>query len=104
MNNIDQELYEECRALMPVVELLKIKASPNSLIALEREQKLAIMGFSPSQIEEMTGQPSTPFTFPESSKESRLRFYGQEIYDKMEAYNAGIDGEAEQKLKDNSAN
>ena len=73
-----------------------------TLIALEREQKLTIMGYSPGQIEEMTGQPSLPITFPESTKDSRLRFYGKEIFDKIEAYNARIDAEVEaEKLKDN---
>jgi len=48
-------LKQECQDLMPLVNLLKNKAPANSLSGLERDQKLSIMGFSPEQIEEMTG-------------------------------------------------
>ena len=51
LNQFDQK----CQDLMPLVQLLTIKDPSNTLRGLERDQKLSIMGFSPSQIEEMTG-------------------------------------------------
>ncbi len=49
MNNLNQmtqdqinEFKQQCQDLMPLVELLKIKARPNTLIGLERDQKLAL--------------------------------------------------------------
>jgi hypothetical protein len=55
--SLDQinEAKTEMQDLMPVVELMRIKSPPNSLLGLERNQKLRIMGYSPAQIEEMTG-------------------------------------------------
>ncbi len=87
----------ECQDLMPVVYLLKNKSPANSLSGLERDQKLSIMGFSPEQIEEMTGQESaTPLFGSESSKESNRRYLGKELFEKMEALNARTDAEFEQ--------
>ena len=68
-------------------ELLKIKARPNTLLGLERDQKLSIMGYSEDEIERMTGfkRGEFPFLYPESTKEDRIRSLGKEIYDKLEA-------------------
>lgn len=56
--SLDQtnEFKQEMQKLMPVVELMKVKASPDSLMGLERDQKLRIMGYSKKQIEEMCKQ------------------------------------------------
>ena len=90
-------LKQECQDLMPLVNLLKNKAPANSLSGLERDQKLSIMGFSPEQIEEMTGNKSaTPLLNTESSKESNRRYLGKELFEKMEALNARTDAEFEQ--------
>ena len=86
----------ECQDLMPVVYLLKNKAPANSFSGLERDQKLSIMGFSPEQIQEMTGNESAASFLGESTKESRLRSMGKEICEKMEALNARTDAEWEQ--------
>jgi len=104
MNNNSQEptldqineLKKQCQDLMPLVELLKIKSPPNSLRGLERDQKLSIMGFSPDQIEEMTGfkQDAYPlYSNQQSSDEAKISFYGREIWEKMQALNARLDAE-----------
>ena len=104
MNNNSQEptldqinqFKKECQDLMPLVELLKIKSPPNSLRGLERDQKLSIMGFSPDQIEEMTGfkQDAYPlYSNQQSSDEAKISFYGREIWEKMQALNARLDAE-----------
>ena len=90
-------LKQECQDLMPLVNLLKNKSPANSLSGLERDQKLAIMGFSLEQIEEMTGKKlATPLLNTESSKESNRRYLGKELFEKMEALNARTDAEFEQ--------
>ena len=90
-------LKQECQDLMPLVKLLKNKFPANSLSGLERDQKLSIMGFSPEQIEEMTGMKSAaPLFGSESSKESNRRYLGKELFEKMEALNARTDAEFEQ--------
>ena len=104
MNNNSQEptldqinqFKKECQDLMPLVELLKIKSPPNQLRGLERDQKLAIIGFSPDQIEEMTGfkQDAYPlYSNQQSSDEAKISFYGREIWEKMQALNARLDAE-----------
>ena len=90
LNTSDQinELKHQCQDLIPLVELLKIKAKPNTLLGLERDQKLACMGFTQEQIEEMTGFKRGEYQFcdgEQSSEEVRLRFYGREILDKLNA-------------------
>ena len=96
-NNVNQstmtldqinEFKQKCQDSMALVELLKIKARPNTLMGLERDQKLACMGFTQEQIEEMTGFKSGEYQFcagEQSSEEVRLRFYGKEILDKLNA-------------------
>ena len=104
MNNNSQEptldqinqFKKECQDLMPLVELLKIKSPPNQLRGLERDQKLAIMGFSPDQIEEMTGFKKDAYPLysnQQSSDEAKISFYGREIWEKMQALNARLDAE-----------
>ena len=98
MNNIEllNQLKLECQGLMPLVELLKNKSAPNTLSGLERDQKLAIMGYSLDEIEEMTGFKQGDYPLlsnQQSTEESRLRFYGREILDKMEALKARTDKE-----------
>ena len=104
MNNNSQEptldqinqFKKECQDLMPLVELLKIKSPPNSLRGLERDQKLSIMGFSPDQIEEMTGFKKDAYPLysnQQSSDEAIISFYGREIWEKMQALNARLDAE-----------
>ena len=81
---------------MPLVELLKIKSPPNQLRGLERDQKLAIMGFSPDQIEEMTGFKKDAYPLysnQQSSDEAKIRSMGREVFDKMQALNARLDAE-----------
>ena len=99
MNNITPDLNalkQECQDLMPVVNLIKNKSPANSLSGLERDQKLSIMGFSPEQIKEMTGNESpTPF-LGQSTKESRLRSMGKDICERMDALKARTDAEIEQ--------
>ena len=55
--SLDQinQFKAKCQTDMPVVELMKIKADPDSLMGLERDQRLALMGFSWREIEELTG-------------------------------------------------
>ena len=104
MNNNSQEptldqinqFKKECQDLMPLVELLKIKSPPNSLRGLERDQKLSYMGFSPDQIEEMTGFKKDAYPLysnQQSSDEAKISFYGREIWEKMQALNARLDAE-----------
>ena len=98
MNNLNQsekmtldqinEFKQKCQDSMALVELLKNKLPPNTLLGLERDQKLACMGFTQEQIEEMTGFKSGEYQFcdgEQSSEEVRLRFYGKEILDKLNA-------------------
>jgi hypothetical protein len=98
MNNLNQsekmtldqinEFKQKCQDSMALVELLKNKLPLNTLLGLERDQKLACMGFTQEQIEEMTGFKSGEYRFcdgGQSSEEVRLRFYGKEILDKLNA-------------------
>ena len=100
MNNINPDLNAlklECQDLMPLVHLLNNKSPFNSLRGLERDQKLSIMGFSPEQIQEMTGkEPATPLFGSESTNESNRRYLGKELFERMEALNARTDAEWEQ--------
>lgn len=98
--SLDQinEFKQECQDLMPVVELLKIKARPDSLMGLEREQKLRIMGYSLVQIEEMTGFKRDVT----SASDQDIDFDEVEIFisdkdfpDQLRAFNARIDAERE---------
>ena len=98
-NNMNQDLNalkQECQDLMPLVNLLKNKFPANSLSGLERDQKLSIMGFSPEQIEEMTGNESPIPFLGQSTKESRLRSMGKEICERMDALKARTEMEFEQ--------
>ena len=90
------QLKKECQDLMPLVNLLKNKSAPNTLSGLERDQNLAIMGFSPDQIEEMTGfkQDAYPlYSNQQSSDEAKIRSVGREVFEKMQALNARLDAE-----------
>ena len=98
-NNMNQDLNalkQECQDMMPLVNLLKNKFPANSLSGLERDQKLSIMGFSPEQIEEMTGNESPIPFLGQSTKESRLRSMGKEICERMDALKARTEMEFEQ--------
>ena len=101
MNNLDEinQFNQRCQELMPLIELLKIKHPPNTLKGLERDQMLTIMGFSPDQIEAMTGFKRGQYRFLEgeqSSEEVRLRCYGKEILEKLKALELQCDLEWEQ--------
>ena len=96
MNQDLNALKQECQDLMPLVNLLKNKFPANSLSGLERDQKLSIMGFSPEQIEEMTGNESPIPFLGQSTKESRLRSMGKEICERMDALKARTEMEFEQ--------
>jgi hypothetical protein len=92
------EFKQKCQDLMPVVELLKIKAPPNTLLGLEREQKLACMGFSDAEIEAMTGFKGDV----SSAQDQDVDFDEVEIFisdkdfpDQLRAFNARIDAERE---------
>ena len=94
------EIKQRCQDPIALVELLKIKARPNTLMGLERDQKLACMGFDQDEIEEMTGFKRGEYQFCEgepSSEEVRLRFYGREILDKLNALElkSGLEWEVE---------
>ena len=49
----ENRLKEEMQKLLPVVALMRINARPNSLMGLERDQKLSIMGYSRAEIKDM---------------------------------------------------
>ena len=49
------QLMLECQNRLPLFRLLQIKASPDTLLGLQRDQSLSIMGYSRKEIEEMTG-------------------------------------------------
>ena len=49
----ENQLKEKMQKLMPVVELMKMRCSPNSLRELERNQQLRIMGYSNEDIAQM---------------------------------------------------
>lgn len=92
------DFKDKCQRDMPTVELMKIKASPNSLASLERDQRLAIMGYSEEEIEELTGfkDDAYPIQFTEQTSEAnQIRFYGKEIWEKMKAYDLREDREFE---------
>ena len=83
----ENRIKGEWQKLLPLIDLLKIKARPNSLLGLERDQMLAIMGYSQEQIEEMTGFKWADYPLPayEATEEDKLRSCGREIYDKIKA-------------------
>jgi len=83
----------ECQSLMPLVELLKIKADPNSFMGLQRDQKLSIMGFSPEQIQEMTGyKQKDPVPYdPDAVVE--LIILDKDLPDEARELNARLDAE-----------
>jgi hypothetical protein len=94
MNNPNQmtldqinEFKQQMQNLIPLVELLKIKARPNTLMGLERDQKLACMGFTGEEIEEMTGFKRGEFRFLdcETSEEVKIRGLGKEVWEKLQA-------------------
>jgi hypothetical protein len=111
MNNFDQpniwqgmtldqinEFKQKCQDLMPVVELLKIKAPPNTLLGLERDQKLACMGYSEAEIEEMTGFKRDVRPAQDQDvdfDEVEIFISDKDFPDQLRAFNARIDAERE---------
>ena len=91
------DFKDKCQRDMPTVELMKIKASPNSFAGRERDQKLMIMGYSEEEIEELTGykRSTEPPLSPQSSEASQIRSMGREIWEKMKAYDLIEDREFE---------
>jgi hypothetical protein len=90
------EFNKKCQNLIPLVNLLKIKSPPNTLRGLERDQNLAIMGFSLDEIEEMTGFKQGDYPIhsnQQSSDQAKISFYGREIWEKIQALNARLDAE-----------
>ncbi len=65
------------KKLLPLLELLRIKDRPNSLRGLERDQRLAIMGYSPDEIEQLTGFKQGQYKFLSSELDE-----GQELNEK----------------------
>lgn len=51
----ENRLKLEMQKMMPVVELMKIKAEPHTLMGLQRDQKLRAMGYNEEEIEQLTG-------------------------------------------------
>ena len=51
--DLNNECKQKMQDLRPVVELLKIKAGPDTLIGIEKEQKLMLMGYSVKEIKKM---------------------------------------------------
>ena len=49
------QLMLECQNRLPLFRLLENKAGPDTLIGLQRDQSLSIMGYSRKEIEQMTG-------------------------------------------------
>jgi hypothetical protein len=48
------QLKREMQELMPAVNLLRIRGHPDSLICLERNQRLRIMGYTDERIRALT--------------------------------------------------
>ena len=101
LNTSDQtnELKQQMRDLIPLVELLKIKARPNTLMGLERDQKLACMGYSEEEIERMTGFKRGEFRFLDydTSTEAKIRGLGEDVWEKLQALEikSGLEWELE---------
>ena len=92
MNNLNQqdqinEFKQQCQDSIPLIELLKIKARPNTLMGLERDQKLACMGYSAEEIEAMTGFKRGEFRFLDydTGEESQFRGLGREMWEELQA-------------------
>ena len=56
----ENRLKLEMQKMMPVVELMKIKAEPHTLMGLQRDQKLRAMGYNEMEIEQLTGYKKSP--------------------------------------------
>jgi hypothetical protein len=92
------DFKDKCQRDMPTVELMKIKAPPNSFAGRERDQKLMIMGYSEEEIEELTGFKDDAYPIQsteQTSEANQIRFYGKEIWGKMKAYDLMEDREFE---------
>ena len=83
----------KCQTDMPVVELMKIRADPDSLMGLERDQRLALMGFDWHEIEELTGyKRKEPVQFdPDALVEVVVSAH--DLPDKAREVNARIEAE-----------
>lgn len=88
--SLDQinDFKDQCQSDMPLVELMSVKADPDSCAGLERDQTLRIMGYDWNEIEALTGfkRRTEPRPLPESIEANQIRFYGKEIWEKMKAY------------------
>jgi hypothetical protein len=92
------EFKQECQDLMPTVELLKINASPDSLMGLERDQKLRIMGYGETEIEEMTGFKRDVSSAQDQDvdfEEVEIFISDKDFTDQSRAFKARIDAERE---------
>jgi hypothetical protein len=87
------EVKDQMQKKMPLIELLKNKASPDSFIGFERNQKLRFMGFSDERIEEMTGFKRKPQTLSDPDSLVELVVLGKDLPEKWREVNARLEAE-----------
>jgi hypothetical protein len=97
--SLDQinEFKQECQDLMPVVELMKIRAGPDSLMGLDRDVRLTIMGYSEAEIEDMTGyKRNEPAFDPDINlDETEIFISDKDFPDKLKAVKIKVNAERE---------
>src|ERR1035438_7060276 len=91
----ENRLKEEMQKLLPVVALMRINARHNSLMGLERDQKLSIMGYSRAEIEQMTGFRRESPTAVDLDAEVEVFISGQDFPDELKEFDARIEAERE---------
>jgi hypothetical protein len=91
----ENRLKEEMQKLLPVVALMRINARPNSLMGLERDQKLSIMVYSRAEIEQMTGFRRESPTAVDLDAEVEIFISGRDFPDELKEFDAGIEAEME---------
>ena len=100
MNNdemtLDQinALKQEMQEMLELASLTKIRGSPDSLRCIERDQKLAIMGYSSEEIEDMCSLGE----MEEVEFDIQFQQYLQEKRRELDQYNRSI--KKQQKLDD----
>jgi hypothetical protein len=84
-DQLDQEnrLKLELQKMLPAVRLMRIKAGPGSLMGLERDQTLKIMGFGQQEIAEMTGFRCERKADLDLDQEPELIILGRDFPDKL---------------------
>jgi len=92
MNNdkmtLDQinELKKEMQEMLELASLTKIRGSSDSLLCIERDQKLAIMGYSSEEIEDMC----RPDKMDEVEFDIQFQQFCKEEERKLDQYNRSI--------------